>query len=276
SPMAGVTARAMPVPMAAQQPLARRSLVMCCAMPPRHSPGRPSYRSCSQGRSRRLTNGKFSGYLLLLGRAPRRLSFRIVFDGAPGARLATFSAPSGARVRMFKAVGFGGRLGGSRQSAAGRCAFSRICFRQRTFTRRLKSRAAAGLIGKRSRLRLRCRGTTAAPLRRWPRCIQLSLPVSQFACFGAALFDRRLQAFDPEAELRRRPAEYATRPNQFERRKLPPSLIAVDNRARDEVRAHRRRIEAVTAETAGQPDAGTEFADLRHAMHRDPQRAGPS
>src|SRR5262249_44308732 len=202
---------------------------ICCAMPPRHSPGGPSYRSCSQGRSRRLTNGKFSGYLLLLGREPRRLSFRIVFDGAPGARSAALSTPSSAR-------------GGSRQSVSGRCAFSRICFRQRTFTRRLKSRPAVGLIRKRSRLRLRCRGTTAVPLRRWPRCIQLSLPVSQFACFGAALFDRRLQAFDPEADLRRRPAEYATRPNQFERRKLPPGLIAVDNRARDEVRAHCRHI----------------------------------
>src|SRR5689334_23826594 len=91
---------------------------------------------------------------------------------------------------------------------------------------------------------------------------QPRLPVRQFARLGAALFDGGAQPFDPDADLPRRPADDATGPDQFERRKLAPGLIAVDDGARDEIAAHRRGIETVPAKTAGQPDARPDFADL--------------
>src|SRR5262249_45225349 len=120
------------------------------------------------------------------------------------------------------------------------------------------------------------RNARAALRRR--RClgrVQPRLPVRQFARLGAPLVDGGAQAFDPDADLPGCPADYATGPDQFERRKLPPGLIAIDDGARDEIAAHRRGIETMPAETAGQPDARTDLADLRHAVHGDPQTAGP-
>src|SRR5262249_6318831 len=116
-----------------------------------------------------------------------------------------------------------------------------------------------------------------AALRRRRRLgrVQPRLPVRQFARLGASLFDGGAQAFDPDADLPRCPADYATGPDQFERRKQPPGLIAIDDGAGDEIAAHRRGIETMAAETAGQPDARTDLADLRHAVHRDSQSTGP-
>src|SRR6202007_1518770 len=82
--------------------------------------------------------------------------------------------------------------------------------------------------------------------------VQPRLPLRRFTCLGASLVPGGPQAFTPDADLPRRPADYATGPDQFERRKLPPGLIAIDDGARNEVAAHRRGIQTVPAEPAGQ------------------------
>src|SRR4029077_9317175 len=93
---------------------------------------------------------------------------------------------------------------------------------------------------------------------------------------GAAFFDRVAQTFDPNADLRRRPAERAAGPDEFEGRELTPCLIALDDGARNEVAAHCRCVQSVAAATAGEPNPRPEFADLRHPMDGDSQSAGPS
>ena len=90
-----------------------------------------------------------------------------------------------------------------------------------------------------------------------------------------ALGHGRAQAFRPIIGLRHRAADDSAGPNELERRELPPGLIAVDDGAGDEVAGHRRGVEAVAAEAARQPHAGTELADLRHAVDRVAERAGP-
>ncbi len=61
---------------------------------------------------------------------------------------------------------------------------------------------------------------------------------------GAALGCGIAGPFHPIVQLCGRPAQYSTRPNEFERRELPPRLIAVDNGAGDQVAGHRRSIES--------------------------------
>src|SRR5262249_8136172 len=150
--------------------------------------------------------------------------------------------------------------------------FRRVCCSWRGFGARSEGRSTVNFIRNGSGgFKLRCYWG----LRRRLCGVQARLPVRQFACLSASLFDGGAQAFDPNADLSRGPAEYAARPDQFERRKLAPGLVAIDHGARDEIAAHRRGVETVATETAGQPDAWTEFADLRHAMYGNPQGPGP-
>src|SRR5262249_59184571 len=102
------------------------------------------------------------------------------------------------------------------------------------------------------------------------------LPIGKFARLGTPLLDRITHPFNPDANLRGCRPEHAARPDELERRELPPGLVAFDHSARKQIASHRRGVQTVAAESAGEPDARPELADLRHAMHCDSQAAGPS
>ena len=68
------------------------------------------------------------------------------------------------------------------------------------------------------------------------------------------------------------PARRAAGPDQFERRKQPPALVAPKDAARDQLARHRRGIEALTAEARGNPQPFAQLPDLRHAMHGQSDR----
>src|SRR6476646_4506761 len=59
----------------------------------------------------------------------------------------------------------------------------------------------------------------------------------------------------------------AARPHQFERRKQPPAVVAPQDAARDQLPRQRGGVQTLTAEAARDPQALTQLADLRHAMH---------
>src|SRR5207245_2668433 len=63
------------------------------------------------------------------------------------------------------------------------------------------------------------------------------------------------------------PARRATCPDQFERREQPPALIAPQDAAGHQQPRHRRGVEPLAAEAAGDPQAFAQLTDLRHAMH---------
>src|SRR5215831_8901840 len=65
-----------------------------------------------------------------------------------------------------------------------------------------------------------------------------------------------------------RATDLTARPNEFKRQKAPPRIIPFHDGARDEVARHRGGIEPAPAECAGEPDAGLEFPNLRHAVDR--------
>ena len=65
----------------------------------------------------------------------------------------------------------------------------------------------------------------------------------------------------------------AARPDQFERRKQPPALVAPQDAARDHLPRHRRGIQPMAAEAARDPQPFAQLADLRHAVHGHPDRA---
>ncbi|OIQ66433.1 hypothetical protein GALL_519970 [mine drainage metagenome] len=71
------------------------------------------------------------------------------------------------------------------------------------------------------------------------------------------------------------PAGHAARPHQFERRKQPPALVTPENAAGNQLPGHRRCVQPLAAEAARDPQALTQLADLRHAMHGLAHRATP-
>src|SRR6266481_8266209 len=77
-------------------------------------------------------------------------------------------------------------------------------------------------------------------------------------------------------EMSGHPAGHAARPNQFERRKQPPALVAPQNAARNQLPGHCRGVQTLTAEAAGDPQAAAQLADLRHAMDGLSDSAAPN
>ena len=68
-------------------------------------------------------------------------------------------------------------------------------------------------------------------------------------------------------------ASRAACPDQFERRKQPPALVAPQDAARDQLTRHRRGVQPLPAEPAGDPQPFPQLTDLRHAMHGHPDGA---
>src|SRR3954470_15294764 len=69
------------------------------------------------------------------------------------------------------------------------------------------------------------------------------------------------------------PPGAAARPHQLERRKQPPALVAPQDAARDQLPGHRRGVQTLAAEAAGDPQSLPQLADLRHAVHGHPDGA---
>src|SRR5262249_25531258 len=67
----------------------------------------------------------------------------------------------------------------------------------------------------------------------------------------------------------------AAGPHQLEWQEQPPRIVALVDRTRDDVARHRGGVEPLSAEAAGKPQAGRQLADLRHAMQRVAEHAGP-
>jgi len=65
------------------------------------------------------------------------------------------------------------------------------------------------------------------------------------------------------------------RPDQFERREQPPAFVAPQDAARDQLAGHRRGIQPLAAEAADHPQALSQLADLRHAVHGLADSAAP-
>jgi hypothetical protein len=78
-----------------------------------------------------------------------------------------------------------------------------------------------------------------------------------------------------DARSRRSSIGRAAGPDQLEGQEQPPGRVASDDRPRNDVAGHRRRVDAMSAEAAGQPDAGNDLADLRHAVNGIAQDAAP-
>src|SRR5580704_13325657 len=95
------------------------------------------------------------------------------------------------------------------------------------------------------------------------------------SCACAALRVAVARSFDPDPHLRGDTPKDAAGPDQLKGRELPPRVITGDNSAGNEVAGHGGGVQAVAAEAARHPHARTEFADLRHAMHRVAQSASP-
>src|SRR5262249_13195500 len=97
----------------------------------------------------------------------------------------------------------------------------------------------------------------------------------KLACLRFALGHAFAEAPDAVSHLHGDPAGNAAGPHQLERRELPPGLIAVDDGAGEQIAGHGGGVEPLPAEARGEPDAGAELADLRHAVHGAAERAGP-
>src|SRR5262249_61083278 len=88
-------------------------------------------------------------------------------------------------------------------------------------------------------------------------------------------FDAVLDARRPIGALYYAASERAARPDQIERREQPPGFVAVVNGAGEQHAGHRGGVEAVCAEAAGEPQPGRYLAQLRHAVQRRSDGAGP-
>src|SRR5204862_5256716 len=55
----------------------------------------------------------------------------------------------------------------------------------------------------------------------------------------------------------------------------PPGVVTLDDCPRDDLARHRRSVETVSAEPAGEPHLRRQLADLRHAVERVTQYARP-
>src|SRR5262249_53433930 len=100
-------------------------------------------------------------------------------------------------------------------------------------------------------------------------------PEPKFAELSAAFRKCIAATPRPIIKLRQRAAVFAAGPDEFERRKQLPGRVVVRNSAGDQITRHRSGVEPGAAEAAGEPQARTELADLRHAMERMSQRARP-
>src|SRR4051812_2755423 len=71
------------------------------------------------------------------------------------------------------------------------------------------------------------------------------------------------------------PAGAAAGPDQFEWRKQPPALVALQDATGDQLSGHRRGVQSLAAKSAGDPQAAPQLPDLRHAMDGLPDRTAP-
>src|SRR5436309_5267539 len=139
----------------------------------------------------------------------------------------------------------------------------------------------------RCRLRSRRRGLAVAAARGWiggrsPRCTRafrtlafLAQAIFLLAATGLARQITLAAAYPRVISVPRQAADGTTGPHQLEWQEQPPGVVALIDRARDDVAGHRRGVEPVAAEAAGEPQARRELADLRHAMQRIAEHAGP-
>src|SRR6476619_4570840 len=65
----------------------------------------------------------------------------------------------------------------------------------------------------------------------------------------------------------------ASRPDQLELREQFPAFLAPQDAARDDLPRHRRGVQPMAAEAAGDPQPFAQLADLRHAVHGHSDRA---
>src|SRR5215470_2490064 len=101
-----------------------------------------------------------------------------------------------------------------------------------------------------------------------PRLSLSLLPLAQFLALPYRQRGHLLALMPPPCRCARHHATHPTAgPNQLERQEAPPGIVAVNNGARDEVARHCCGVEPLAAECAGEPDAGLDFADLRHAVN---------
>src|SRR5207302_840672 len=84
-----------------------------------------------------------------------------------------------------------------------------------------------------------------------------------------------VRAVPPVIHLRHDAADPSAGPDQIERQEQPPGIVAIDDRARDHTARHRGGVEPVAAKTAHEPQPRRELADLRHAVQRVAEDAGP-
>src|SRR5262249_4155183 len=70
-------------------------------------------------------------------------------------------------------------------------------------------------------------------------------------------------------------ADTAAGPNKFEGQEATPGIVAFHDGTCDEVAGHRGGVEPLATEGAGEPDAGLDLADLRHAVNGKPHLGQP-
>ena len=136
--------------------------------------------------------------------------------------------------------------------------------------RRGSARAASSTSSRSARRRAR----SAAASARFFRVGSMRMRYNSF-CARALRGPFLVFATPPIGALTTDAAGTAAGPDQFEGLELPPAVVALDHSAGDQIAGHRGRVQAMPAEAAGQPDARRQFADLRHAMHRHAEFAGP-
>src|SRR5260221_6959290 len=79
----------------------------------------------------------------------------------------------------------------------------------------------------------------------------------------------------PCRRARHRATNPATGPDKLEGQEVPPRVVALHERARDQVPRDRRSIDPLPAERAGKPNAGLDFTDLRHAVNGNSHLSRP-
>src|SRR5260370_23007397 len=84
---------------------------------------------------------------------------------------------------------------------------------------------------------------------------RLSLVIAALAITGLLRLDLVAAARPPIADLRGDASCQAARPDQFKWQEQSPSIVAIDDCARDQVAGHRGGVEAVSPEAARQPYA---------------------
>ena len=139
---------------------------------------------------------------------------------------------------------------------------------------RRRSPADAGGRRRGGRRRRRLRAGLAIGLRQ-TRLAQALLGPRPFPMAGQCAGSRGTSPSPHPDDMSGDPAGRPARPYQFERRKQPPAFVAPQNAAGDQLPGDRRGVQALAAEAAGHPQAATQLADLRHAMHRLSNRAAP-